>query len=510
MRRLLALITRRDDAGLVVDSGAALPFVAGLLLLLLGMSAFAVDLGWLYLNGARLQRGADSAALAGVVYLPHDEAGAADQAVNGANANGWDIGTVNGSPIGGGGPDELEWAALDDNKLEVTLHATVGTFFLKALGFDTFDITRVATAEYVKPVPLGSPANCFGIGGGVTTAGLNTAGNTALGICDDYTQNFWGAINGRRTAKEHGDPYGVQCITASSSSCNGANPDYRPTYFYGIEVPAGRTFVDVYVYDLGFYDRSGFAETGDEQSLSSSASGGTHTTFTLYNPDDSPTIPTNNTTVSTCSLGGPNPHTVNSGSSSGTYMNAWFRICRISSPAPGIYILKLANGGNIGGNNGYAVLASTSGQNTSTFARVYAVNDMSIFTNAPSGSATVYLAEVEPIHAGKVLELKFFDPGEGSGDADMTVVPPPGTSSVSCVWTATNGSSGTSCTIPTTVGGVAQFNSHWITMQIDIPTSYSCSSDCYWKVDADLNVSHDRTTWTAKVIGNPVRLVPNA
>ena len=44
MKRLFNVINRRDDSEPTLDSGAALPFVAGLLLLLLGMSAFAVDL----------------------------------------------------------------------------------------------------------------------------------------------------------------------------------------------------------------------------------------------------------------------------------------------------------------------------------------------------------------------------------------------------------------------------------------------------------------------------------
>jgi hypothetical protein len=53
-------------------------------------------------------------------------------------------------------------------------------------------------------------------------------------------------------------------------------------------------------------------------------------------------------------------------------------------------------------------------------------------------------------------------------------------------------------------------------MIIDIPSSYTCTqsangfSGCYWRMNLDLQTSHDRTTWSARVIGNPVRLVPNA
>ena len=52
------------------DRGAALIWIAGMLVVLLSMAAFATDLGWILLWNSRLQAAADSAALAGVVNLP--------------------------------------------------------------------------------------------------------------------------------------------------------------------------------------------------------------------------------------------------------------------------------------------------------------------------------------------------------------------------------------------------------------------------------------------------------
>jgi hypothetical protein len=97
----------------------------------------------------------------------------------------------------------------------------------------------------------------------------------------------------------------------------------------------------------------------------------------------------------------------------------------------------------------------------------------------------------------------------------MTVIPPPGVSGVTCSWTATNAVSpnnptnGSGCTIQTSSGGDSRFNGEWITMEIQIPADYTCSSDCFWKMNLALQTAHDRTTWEAKVIGNPVALVPN-
>ncbi len=495
------------------DKGFSLPFIAMTLVLLLGMSAFAVDLGWFYLQGSRLQRAADSSALAGVVFLPWDVTNVVNKAVDGADANGWSVGTVNGTPIAGGGPDSLEWRQLADNKLEVTLTATVPTFFLKVMGFDSLTMSRTATAQYVKPVPLGAPANCIGIGGSVTSTGLPASASAAYTKCNSYTQNFWSAINGRQTDKYHGDPYGVAC----GFNCSGANPNYDPYYYFAVDVPAGATWVDVFLYDGGFYTRSSLnTETGDYDSLANSSSGGTNMSFDLYTPDISPLIPEDNSNHVTCSLGA-NSLTINSGASSSTYKNRWARMCRITNVTQGIYVLRVANGGSsIGGTNQYSLLVDSNNLGTAV-PRIYSLNEMSIFTNdGGTGSATVYIAEVNPIHANKTLLLTFFDPGETAGTGNMTVLPPPGVSGVTCAWTATdavspsNPTSGSGCTIQTSSGGDSRFNGEWITMSIQIPSNYTCTTDCFWKMNLALQTAHDRTTWEAKVIGNPVALVPNS
>lgn len=511
MRKFVKRMTRRfrDE-----DEGFSLPFIASTLVLLLAISAFAIDLGWFFLNGSRLQRAADSSALAGVVFLPWDVTNVINKAVDGANANGWDIGTVNGTPIGGGGPDDLDWQQLADNKLEVTLTATVNTFFLKVLGFDQFTMSRTATAQYVKPVPLGAPANCIGIGGSVSSSGLPASAVLgAYAECNNYTQNFWSAINGRETDKKHGDPYAVAC----GYNCSGSNTDYDPYYYFAVEVPAGATWVDVFLYDAGFYARPNYnTETGDVDNLSNTNSGGTNMHFDLYEPDISPLVPEDNSVHVTCSLG-TNSLTINSESSSGTYENQWARLCRITNVVEGIYVLRVGNGGNnIGGSNQYSLLVDSDNIG-SVVPRVYSLNEMSIFTNDGGvGQATVYIAEVAPIHANKTLELTFYDGGETNGDGNMEVLPPPGVSGISCTWTATdyispsNPTSGNGCDIDTSNSGNSKFNGEWITMEISIPADYTCSSDCFWKMDLDLEVAHDRTTWEAKIIGNPVALVPNS
>jgi len=503
MRSRLRALLRLEAS----ENGAVLVWAAGSLVVLLAFAALAVDLGWLYLNVSRLQNASDAAALAAVVNAPGFMTQAQTDAEGAAAANGFPV----------GGANTVTTTLLSDNKVQATLTTSVPTYFLRVLGFDSFDVTRRSTAEYIKPVPLGSPSNCFGIG---YAAALPPGG------CGGATQNFWAAIQGQATAKEHGDPYATRCDWATSSgNCtdsvndgSGApwdansdplNPDFRPTgYYYGVEIPGGKTSFTVQLYDAGFYDRSSFGETGDEQSLTKTATGGTNMHFELRMVDTTPLNPTDNPPIASCRLD------INSGARSSTYKNKWVNLCTINNPTPGIYVLNVwSTGANIGGSNSYSlnVTATPAGN-----VRIYGLNDMSIFTNAPSGQATVYLAEVDPIYAGKRLELKFYDPGESSGNAYMSVQMPDGTVPT-CTWFAEDMDGNTTtpvtglCRIQTTVNGKAQYNKRWIIASIDIPDAgvYTCTTDCFWTMRVDLNTSHDRTTWTARVIGNPVRLIPN-
>lgn len=508
------------------EKGAALPMVAGILVTLLGLAAFAVDLGWIYLNTSRLQRAADSAALAGVVHLPAFPALVTQDATAAATANGFPPDTGQNGP--------LTWQALGDNRLEVTLSTNVEPFFLRALGFDSFAVTRRATAEYVKPVPIGSPFDSFGDG-------------------TDDDQNFWASISGQYTAKANGDAFNSRCDWSPSigtcvDSDNGNthhwssptiypgdidadsdpfNPTYQrgggeDGYYFAIDKATGGS-TSIRLIDPWFQRRQNSSgscrqglATGDCDRLvwgppvgSGNSTLGPNTTFTLYNPDSTPLDPYDNSTIA-C---GPTTYGRQTPTTSGTISDVHF--CSVSGS--GLYVLKVTTDGGHGSNQ-FGI--RTSGQP----AKVYGINDISIYANADN--ATLYLTEILPVHAGKKLILEFFDPGEGAGNATMSIRPAPrpngsANTGIACNWVAedTDGNqqtSGTLCTLDTTLGGVAQFNNYWVRVTIDIPSTYTCNPDasnpangCWWRMDMNLNTPHDRTTWTARVIGNPVRLVAN-
>jgi hypothetical protein len=136
--------------------GQVIVIFAGALLLLMMMTALVVDVSWYWVNSLRVQRAADAAALAGAVMLPNKEPQAKQLA--------WEEASKNGYPNGGGiivtpvkDPD-------NDRRLDVTIHAPIGTFFMRVIGIDTIGVTRTSKAEFTLPVPMGSPQNYYGVG----------------------------------------------------------------------------------------------------------------------------------------------------------------------------------------------------------------------------------------------------------------------------------------------------------------------------------------------------------
>ena len=480
------------------ERGAALPFVSIALVLLLGAAAFAVDLGWIYLNGNRVQKAADAAALAGVVHVTNSMTDAQTDAELAASLNGFPV----------GGTTTMALTPNSDNDLEVQLTAPVETFFLNVFGFDAIDVSKTSTARYVSAVKLGNPGNCFGVGAAAVAASGSPCSNTS---------NIWAAISGKDAAKLNGDPYSTKCIQyAPGCTSTNSNPEqHNDGYSYGIEVQPGATDLMIHLYDAGFYERANFnTETGDGIAYGDKSNNGPITKFTLYKPDSTPANPTDNTVVQPgCTL------TLNPGNQEATYKNKWVIYCTVYGAVdPGVWVLNVEPEGNFGGSNQYAVAATTvSGPQPDLFG----IDNISIFTNQTSSVADLSLAEIEEVHAGKKLILRFFDAGEdNSSDAYMAVKMPDG-STADCTWVATDEGTVThsqatsaECKIDTTKpksggGYEAKFNGQWITATIDIPDNYTCGSDCWWEMEIKLNQPHDRTTWEVEVIGNPVRLVEN-
>ncbi len=141
----------------VASRGQMLVLFAVSIFVLTGITAIVVDVSWYWANSLRVQRAADAAALAGVVWLPSDPTSAYDTARKEAIKNGYD-GSSPGVTV-----TPLQ-DATNKRRLSVTISAPVGTFFMRVFGLPSIQATRSSKAEFVLPVPMGSPQNYYGVG----------------------------------------------------------------------------------------------------------------------------------------------------------------------------------------------------------------------------------------------------------------------------------------------------------------------------------------------------------
>lgn len=172
--------------------GQVLVIFAFLLTILLGMAAFVVDMAWIWSNQLQVQRAADAGALAGVVHLPGDPGGGESAAKAETRKNGFED-LVDGVVVTAN-PDPAF-----DRRMVVTVSAPVDTFFLGLFGFGEVTVSRTAKAEYVLPVPMGSPENYYGVFG--MTRGLTSTAEVA--VPPETTRNYscgsgasWSASSG--------------------------------------------------------------------------------------------------------------------------------------------------------------------------------------------------------------------------------------------------------------------------------------------------------------------------
>ena len=105
-----------------------------------------------------------------------------------------------------------------------------------------------------------------------------------------------------------------------------------------------------------------------------------------------------------------------------------------------------------------------------------------------------------------------------SGNAFITVLDPYGSTAANCSWEAiswVDGSveeTGSTCVINAT-RPAHDFNGDWVRVTVELPASYLCNpvgafGGCWWQVRLDYNVDpYDRTTWEARIVGNPIHLV---
>jgi Putative Flp pilus-assembly TadE/G-like len=112
------------------------------LVVLLAMSAFAIDVGSWYRTDRRLQGTADAAALAGAQMLPGSPSGAKSLAMEYAGKNGGDVAA---------GDIKVEKTFNPNDTMSVKAAKADPGFFSKVLGVDTVNISASAKARVDSP-----------------------------------------------------------------------------------------------------------------------------------------------------------------------------------------------------------------------------------------------------------------------------------------------------------------------------------------------------------------------
>ncbi|MDR7866092.1 MAG: Tad domain-containing protein [Sporomusaceae bacterium] len=132
---MLRRLVNNERGGVIVLFALALTVFSGL-------AGLVVDVGYLYLQHARLQNGVDAACLAGAAYLP-SAASASDVAGDYAEENGLARAKLTSAFANG------------NRRLELTYTESFETFFLRVLGIDSASIRVAAAAELVVGGPFG-------------------------------------------------------------------------------------------------------------------------------------------------------------------------------------------------------------------------------------------------------------------------------------------------------------------------------------------------------------------
>lgn len=221
----------------------------------LPLAAIGVDIARWYVEVQRVQTAADSAALAGVTFMPGDFAKAGALARETAALNGYAADASTTISVSEGDRP---------SQLRVSISSRVGNGFGATFGLPFTTITRSAVADYTAPAPMGSPCNTFG-NEPPSQPGAAQPTDTALPAGSDRSPNctqtpqFWAAVEGPSTDKVQGDRYGTQpCGVSGTYGCAAdTNSERRPEgYFFAVHVePAAvGSPIDVQAYDPAYLE----------------------------------------------------------------------------------------------------------------------------------------------------------------------------------------------------------------------------------------------------------------
>jgi len=562
-----------EDASLATqakEAGQIVVIFALMLVVLIGLVGIAVDTTYAWREALRVQRAADSAALAGVVYLPGNFAG-----TGGAKDTAWASAKMNGY---------ADKSAVDitqgatPRELDVSIKSDAPTFFVRIFGINSFTVSRSSKAVYVLPVPMGSPDPYYGAYGNFKmwdTANSKDVPTTLTSPTGGAitARGFWATMLTQGSAAERGDAYLPEHL---NSDLSGTNPSHDTTdyYDYTIDMPPGSTNGHVWIFDPVFCNTDGRYGTGDFYLTSSSSDAAVNTVnsnFLLYNTNDMPYTLSAHTLLgssgslfaadnwtdtaakgaATTSIKGSATCTNPTSSTFPTtdprhWHNTWFDLTAYILAHGGLADAAMSGGA---GGQTYRLRTTTVPAVAGSQDKVNAYNDfaiyitdtggakspqvsgngaMEMYTPLPGGGTSLfYLAQIDaPSGAGKTVEVDLWDAGDTNGlNASLQILQPQtdGTwKPVSMSWkgvkVATDSGagscpSGSGTSITATSGSTMYYNGCWLDISINLLPTYSAPLEGWFKISYTMGGSSstqatDLTTWQVNIRGNPVHLIP--
>ncbi|TMF79008.1 MAG: hypothetical protein E6I18_07690 [Chloroflexi bacterium] len=525
------------------DRGQTFIIVALMLVTLIGFTGIATDVAWFQMNLVRVQRAADAAALAGVVLLPGNVSGAVTAAQNEAAKNGYANG-VSGVTV-------TAVAETGNNKIiDTTVSAPVRPFFARLFGLNAFTARRSARAEFVLPVPMGSPENYYGINvlcrDGDTPPACPQV-PSAVPPGNLMPLGFFGGVEYRGGDRQNGDAYspyynaltGVNGLNVGTAS-NG-NTSFDPSgYSYVADFPPGTVAGSVWLYDPTFCATGGQSSSHRRLGVGDFwfYNGGTPmtTVYNLMNMRGTPYDFTDDTVIASQTYvsdgvdksasyqgdanygGGATGNGAGPDCKNDPAHNNWVLLA--TGLTEGQYRLQVVTSSGTtdeNGINGFGIEVTSAAGPTP---RVYGQSRMEAFI-VINNTSVFYLAQVEAAHAGKILEISLFDPGDITNTTFKIRIPTAtGFQYATFTWTATGSacgaatSGGPTTSLVTSTGSCNYYNNQWVTISVPIASNYTAPTPPgepgpgWWKIEyGTLGTGQDITTWQVNIRGNPVHLI---
>lgn len=210
------------------EQGYVLMMTAMLLVPMMAFTAVSIDLGAWYARMTKMQTASDAAALAGVVWSldPTDKWLTVAESTAGAN------GFTNSATT------DVDVERVGDTRIQVTIRV-IGQQYFGAMFGSPPTLVTTATAEYERPLRMGSPENRLGT-------------DPELG----YQPYYWLNVGSDTTTKANGDRFTSRgCATGAWSCANGVNTEYSAnghSFHVAVDGTQSGSSLDVQVFDPAF------------------------------------------------------------------------------------------------------------------------------------------------------------------------------------------------------------------------------------------------------------------